>query len=195
MDSTIVGTVQDTLVYEICSLPHVASGTASYLDWFYKVAMVVIALFNIGYAIWLYRRNRSLALEKNIFESRRSMLSLLVLNHKMDAFYKCMSEIHTSTYRFVKENKTNKELKKEIESEVSESFINLRLHFVDIFGAIDSNLAKNLQDEADNLQAVITKAIWDSGINLNIKDKYDEQIMNPISLTQTKMISLLFKFK
>lgn len=196
MDSTIVLAVQDIVQCANNSVMNTSTTmSASILDWFYKVSMVVIALFNIGYAIWLYKKNRESSKEKNLYESRRAMLSLLVLNHKMDSFYKYMSEIHNATYRFVKENKTNKELKKEIETEVLESFINLRLHFIDIFGAVDKSLAQQLQDDADKLQEVITRAIWDSGINLNIKEKYDDQIMNPISSVQTKMISRLFNFK
>lgn len=196
MDSTMVVTVQDTVQCAINnSALSTSIGTPTALDWFYKVSMVIIALFNIGYAIWLYRKNQDSSKERNLYESRRAMLSLLVLNHKMDSFYKYMEEIHVSTYRFVKENKTNKDLKKEIESEVSESFINLRLHFIDIFSAVDKSLAKQLQDDADKLQEVITHAIWDSGINLNIKEKYNEQIMNPLSSAQTKMINRLFNFR
>lgn len=195
MDSLLVVSVQDTVQCAINSTLNSSMGSTTILDWFYKVSMVVIALFNIGYAIWLYKKNQDVLKEKNLYESRRAMLSLLVLNHKMDSFYKYMTEIHNSTYRFVKENKTNKTLKQEIEADVLESFINLRLHFIDIFSAVDKELAKQLQADADDLQGVISSAIWDSGINLNIEDKYNEQIMNPISSAQTKMINRLFNFK
>lgn len=197
MDSTIVSTAQDSvqnIVSNLQAAPE-ACVSVSVLDCFYKVSMVVIALFNIAYAIWLYRQNKKSSQEKNLFESRRAMLSLLILNHKMTDFYKYMSEIHDNTYRFVKEKKSNKEIKKEIEDSVLESFINLRLHFIDVFEAVDKTLADKLLQEADNLQSTISTAIWDSGINLHVEEKYNEQIMNPISNAQTRMLKLLFNFK
>lgn len=196
MDSSMVSVVQDTLnAANNCLSTPDTNVPVPALDIFYKVSMVVIALFNIAYAIWLYRQNKKSSREKNLFESRRAMLSLLILNHKMTDFYKYMSEIHDSTYRFVKEKKSNSEIKKEIEDSVLESFINLRLHFIDVFEAVDKPLAEKLLQEADNLQSVISTAIWDSGINLNVEEKYNEQIMNPISNAQTRMLKLLFNFK
>ena len=69
-----------------------------------------------------------------------------------------------------------------------------RVEFVDCLNAINPSLYESIMAEYDTLVDSITNHIFDEGINLSHKPKFDELITSNIFKAKTEMLKLLFGY-
>lgn len=161
------------------------------IDYGYKIAMVVIALVNI-YLVRQYHDKED-ENDKKVKEKDRNILMLktLILDHNLDDFYDIFRQIEEKSK--VLENKDCN--KKQLEEELQECFHQLFQKFINFLGAIDKNLFDSMEKACDNCRDTLMTNIADAGVNLNVKEKYNELILNVINQSKKEMLSCLFKYE
>ena len=87
------------------------------------------------------------------------------------------------------------EKKQEINDSLRAHFYELTVDFIDLLMAIDyKNLYEPIRDKSQNLQDELTKAIFDEGIRLSHRPKFEERILTPMSKMQTDIIKILYGY-
>lgn len=173
---------------------HSQPQSIDWLDTLYKIGVVAIALFNFLFSIYLYRANKTSQKIKETKFNRQNLLNVLVLNHKLDGLYKIFDSIQ-SDCKILLDTSVNEETRKDqANSKLEELFIRLNLEFITTLRAVDVTLSDNILDIADGLQSKLSENIFDKGVNLDVKDKYDEMIQTPISDAEISIIRKLYEF-
>lgn len=164
----------------------------SLLDTIYKVAMIVIGACNLLFAFFLFYYNKKTAQKKTDAEHKKAVLYDLVLNYKMDTFYTIFANLVNASQILIEKNDVSIEDKKiSLDDKFQDIFSSFRLNFAEVLGAIDNDLYHKIMTHADNLHEVLTKNLFDEGVNLDIKDKYEELIVTPILNAQKDMLVLI----
>lgn len=188
-DTDSICITKDALRMIINVLP---SGNTSNLDTSYKLAMIVIGACNLIFTFFLFYHNKKTAKKKTDDDRRKSILYDLVLNYKMDTFYKSFANLEKESRILVENNDTCMEDKKiELDDKYQDWFSYFRMNFTESLGAIDNKLYHEIMKHADNLQGTLSKNLFDEGVNLNIKRKYEELIVTPILNTQKDMLAVI----
>lgn len=173
----------------MCNLP-----TTSLLDIVFKVATILIAVINLGYAFYIFRyKDRK---EQNEKEADLNIYWLinLILNHNLHFFYEFINSIEVELSHLKTQGITD-ETKVGINANVGDQFSTLRIRFIDVLMAVDSNLYSKILDEMDKLQDHITETIFDPGINLSYEPKYQEKLLEAITRSKTDVIRVLFNYR
>ena len=84
--------------------------------------------------------------------------------------------------------------KSRINENIQEKAVELRQNFIDVFLAIDNNLYQTLLSKIDELIDSLTITIFDEGINLAHRPKFDKEISNRIRESKTAIIGVLFSY-
>lgn len=163
------------------------------LDSIYKIAMILIAAFNIAFALYIFKVKNKKDNDSEEKNRRIGFLKTLVLDHSMIDLYRFFSLIDIETLRL--KSKLSKLEKKEVNDAIIAFGIELRQRFIDPLIAIDNGLYSNVLHAVDELIDGITNCIYDEGINLTHKPKFEEQINQKIQKTKTSIISTLFSYK
>ena len=174
---------------------HISQGQSiDLLDTLYKIGVVFIALFNFLFSIYIYCRNKKTQKEKETKANRQNLLNVLILNHKLDVFYKIFAEIH-SDCKVLLDTKIDEDLRKEQANiKLEDLFIRLNVEFIATLRAVDIPLSDNTLNISDKLQGELSENIFDRGVNLHIKAKFDELIQCPISDAEIAIIRQLYEF-
>ncbi len=168
--------------------------TIDYLDIAFKLATVCIALFNVYFASKVFRiKNQKDDSEKER-DRKLQLLKTLVLDHNLKHYYSGFSEIETKLNELKTPNLSD-ENKGEIDSAVADLFIKLRRRFYDSLLAIDNVLYETIVNYSDELQGHLTDTIFDAGINLSHKPKFEELINEKIINTKTEIIKKLYNYR
>ena len=158
-----------------------------------EIATVFIAVVNV---ILLWRtsnKSKKADIEKNEQNRRLELFKTLVLDQNMKVFYKFYDDFTDESEKLLTANTL--ELKKEIDQKLQEQTRYFRQRFTNILSAIDEQLYKDVLNATDSLMDPITEAIFDQGINLAHKPKFEEKVSKVISDNQVKMIKILYHYK
>lgn len=158
------------------------------------IITAVFAIVNLILAISVFRLDRASSEKKAEAERRLTMFKTLVLDAKMNSFHesiKSMREILDTLPKL--DNDIEK--KQEINDALRAHFYELTIDFIDLLMAIDyKNLYEPIRDKSQNLQDELTKAIFDEGIRLSHRPKFEERILTPMSKMQTDIIKILYGY-
>ena len=169
---------------------HIVQASSS-LETANKVALVIIAFFNLIFAVVIFRhRNKSDAV-KNEADKKMHLFKTLILDHNLKYFYEIFGNLEAELVK-LKIPDLSTVRKQEINSVIGEYFILLRRNFYDAFLAINFKLYNDIKDTADSLQDNISKTVFDPGINLSHPPKFDEEINERFTETKTSIIRLLY---
>lgn len=164
------------------------------LDALHKLGVVLIALFNLIFSIYLYKTNKINQKIKDMKVNRQNLLNILILNHKLNDFYKIFACIHTECQILLNTEIGEEKRKEQANGKLEELFIQLNLEFITTLRAVDIKLSDEILSISDTLQSKLSENIFDNGVNLHVRDKYDELIQPPISNAEIEILKKLYEF-
>ena len=185
--------LNDTLAVSVIQNGNMDS---SWLDVVYQIAMIIVGIVNLCFAFYIFFYQDKKEKQHIRLQERKFMLENFILKFKLECFYDSFKQLLMESSSLVDEANKNKleDTKKDVESKYQEIFSNLRIYFIESLSAIDNNLYISILSDADALQGKLSVALFDDGVNLNKKAKYEELIQNPIFLYQGKMLKTLCDF-
>lgn len=192
-DTAFTKLLNDTLTVDIVQKGNMES---SCLDVVYKIAMIIVGIVNLCFAFYIFFFQNRKEKQHIRLQDRKYMLENFILKFKLECFYDSFKQLLEESSSLIDDaNKNNLDnTKKDVESKYQEIFSNLRIYFIESLSAIDNNLYMSILSDADALQGKLSEALFDDGVILNKKAKYEELIQNPIFLYQGKMLKTLCDF-
>lgn len=192
-DTTSTHLLNDTLA--VCVIQN-GNMDSTWLDIVYQIAMIIVGIVNLGFAFYIFIYQNRKEKQHIRLQERKYMLENFILKFKLECFYDSFKQLLKESSSLVDEANKNKleATKKDVESKYQEIFSSLRIYFIESLSAIDDNLYKSILADADALQGKLSEALFDDGVNLNKKAKYDELIQKPIFEYQGKMLKILCDF-
>lgn len=165
----------------------------SLLDNICSIANIIIALANVGLIFYIFIHNNKKDKSDKEKTRRQHLLKTLVLDYNMPKFYSFYEEIEEEAKGLLKRNLLIAD-KSQINENIQQKTFDLRRNFIDMFLVIDNKLYRKLMDILDNFIDTLTEAIFDEGINLDYKPKYDEIVSKIIGESKTAIIGELFSY-
>lgn len=166
----------------------------NHLDIASKTAVVIIAACNLFFSVKFFQlKNEKDDIDKEK-DRKIQWLKTLILDHNLKHFYAFFDELETELNR-LKESGLSNEDKKCIENGIADKFVILRIKFIDMLLAIDNDMYVSFLDLSDELQGHISTSIFDTGINLDNKDKFKEVVESKVMATKTEFIKRLFTYR
>lgn len=155
----------------------------------------IFAIANIIIAINVHKLNKASDEKKTLENKRISMLKTLFLDSRINIFYSTIDEIKKCVGELYTSNITNVDDKELINTRLRQIFYELNVNFVDLLMAINYNsLYVPVRDDCQQLQDDLTNAIFDEGICLNYRPKFEERILSPIGDMQIKILKTLYNY-
>ena len=195
MDSLILhqGTLRCAVdsVKCICST---ASTEMSAYEIIFNFTNVICTITNIVLAIYIFRQGNIRDDAKTEKQRKMNMFQALVLNYNINYFYGFYSDLISVANGLLKQGLTIEEKQQINDQIISNIGTKFRVEFVDCLNAINPSLYESIMAEYDTLVDSITNHIFDEGINLSHKPKFDELITSNIFKAKTEMLKLLFGY-
>ncbi len=165
----------------------------SFLDHLYSASTVVIAVANLFLVLYIFFKNNEK--DKNLNEKNRriNLLKTLILDYNMKKFYDFFDNVILKTTQ-LNENNIDITKKREINDEINDLASNFRQSFIDLFLAIDKVLYEKILAQTDSLIDGLTNCIFDEGVNLQHKPKFEELITKEIRQSKTEIIKIMFLY-
>jgi hypothetical protein len=186
--------IKDTIDSIYCTLGCIGLiQEKSILENICSVASIFIAIANVVLIIHIFRHNNKKDDSENEKIRKQHLLKTLVLDYNMSKLYSFYQEIHKETNTLL-DNDLSNEDKQTINENLKEKAMDLRQNFIDILLAIDEGLYQMILTKIDELIDTLTNTIFDEGINLAFKPKYDEEISKRIRESKTAIIGVLFSY-
>lgn len=168
--------------------------TKEILDVITKIATILIAIVNLYFVVRFFRiKNFRDDIEKEK-DRKLQLLKTLVLDNGLEHFYKFYEDVEL-LYSELLSKQLNDTEKQNLSSKVDDKFIQLRRKFLDSIIGVDQNLFQLILKKVDDLQDQLTNNLFDGGINLNHKPKYDEVILNKLTYSKTEVIRILYTYR
>lgn len=164
------------------------------LDTIYKIAMIFIAIFNVVFAVYIFVVKSKKDDHSNEKNRKINLLKTLILDYNLEHLYCYFELIDKETLKLQQPDLSNED-KKVINDKILENGKFIRIKFIDTLSAINKSLYDNLIDLIDKMQDSFTESIFDEGINLNHKPKFEEKVTKTIQETKTNVIKSLFNYK
>lgn len=193
--NSIVGLVADSV--RNCNLQDGIScdvSTVSSLDTWCKIATVIIALANVGFAIYIFLSKNKKEDRINEQGKRIGLLKTLILDHTMKNLYSFFESLLSISDALKTEGLTDDQ-KKLIDDKLADEFQSVRYRFVDAFLAVDETLYDTILHTLDDLQGHLSTSIFDRGINLFDLPKYQEVFTGKITQTKTELLKVLLQYR
>ena len=165
----------------------------SLLDNICSIANIIIAIANVVLIFFIFRHNNKKDDSDKEKSRKLHLLKTLVLDYNMSKFYSFYQDINEEVKTLLINNLSIKE-KSRINENIQEKAVELRQNFIDVFLAIDNNLYQTLLSKIDELIDSLTITIFDEGINLAHRPKFDKEISNRIRESKTAIIGVLFSY-
>lgn len=165
----------------------------SLLDNICSVANIIIAVANVVLIIHIFRHNNKRDDADKEKNRKQHLLKTLVLDYNMSKFYSFYQDIHKETNALLTKHLSTED-KQKINESLKEKAIDLRQNFIDMFIAIDEGLYNLIIARIDELIDSLTNTIFDEGINLSHKPKYDDEVSKKIRESKTAIIGILFSY-
>lgn len=164
---------------------------ATVLDWFCKIATVVIAAFNIIYAVKLDLFKNKKDSEKEERARRMNLLKTIVFDNTLSQLYVFFEKLKDALERLRSSNVD----KKEVETELQSLFYVFGDSFTIYLKAADCSLGQKLGDLTDQLRDNLVEKIGDEGINLYVEHVFNDSIKAPYDEYRRQVIALLFGYR
>ncbi len=152
------------------------------LDVIYKIAMIVIAIANIGFSVYIFITNH-----------KRDLTKTLVLDHISPYFYVFFENLDKELSVLKDKKGSTIEQKQIIQQNIQREECVFEQQFIDIFLCIDKDLHRELKAKIDALMDGISEAIFDEGINLYVENQYNDKIKNQMIITKSDILNLILK--
>ena len=194
-DSLIIEQVVDTLINS--PIKNVASNNSedcfSFLklvDILYKFATVLIALFNVFFAVYIYRTKDKKEDDNKEADRKIGLLKTLILDYNLKYVYIFFDDLepHLSV---LKNRKTDKKI---VEQNIQRLFKDLNEKFIYFLSAVDKKLYQKILDKSDNFRDILVANIGDEGVNIYVERQYNELIDKPYKDFKKTIIQDLFSY-
>ncbi len=189
--------VHDTII----SIPHAnylnielaKTNGSGLLDILFKLATILIALANFGYAIFIFVSKSKKDDGEKEKDRKIHWFKTVILDQSLKYLYESFEEID----EIVKKIKLckNDDEKSVVDEELSIIYIKIRRKFIDGLLAVNNTFYYEILSEMDDLQTHITNNIFDEGINLNHEPKFEQIITEKIIKTKTSILNKLFNYR
>lgn len=159
----------------------------------YLIATVLIAIVNVSLIIYIFVKNSKKDESHNEKNRKIDFLKTLILDYNMDKFYIYFKDIKDITQALNNQN-LSIEQKSIINDKLSDLATIYRQDFIELFLAVEHTLYDKILEETDSLIDGLTNIIFDEGINLSHKPKFDELVIKKIRESKTEIIKILFSY-
>lgn len=194
-DSLIVEQVVDTLAN--LPLNNVVSDNKedgcsfmNFIDVFYKCATVLIAFFNIGFAVYIYKMKDKKEDDNKEADRKIGLLKTLILDYNLKYVYNFFEKLDSELILLKKPDAN----KVEIENNIQIIFKNLNEKFIYFLSAVDNSLYKKILDKSDEFRDKLVTNIFDEGVNIYVDRQYNELINKPYQEFKKSVIEDLFSY-
>lgn len=161
------------------------------LDMVLAIAMAIIALVNIGLTIYIFVAGRNDTSKTELMSRKFELLQTLVLSSNINRLYGFYQNITQYCEPLIQHN--DQKTKKKVNEDILSEQASFRRDFITLISVIDQNLSKELKELTDSLIDGITESIFDDGVNLKHKPKFEELISQKISNNRVDFLSKLYK--
>lgn len=163
------------------------------LDNFDKVANIIIAVFTLLFSIYIYYITNKKEKEKNSKDRKTNSLKTIILEHNLKNLFSFYENVINIMQPISERNHSDDE-KEDVNDNLQNTLKQLRLEFTDLFLAVDKKLYDCIKDSTDLLIDDLTNKMFDDGINLSHKPKFEEEITANISKSKTETVKYLYEF-
>jgi hypothetical protein len=163
------------------------------LDSIDKIANIIIAIFTLAFSVYIFYFSTKKDDEKESKNRKTDSLKTIILEHnlkKLFSFYELTMNLMNPLNERVHSDADKEEINNNLQNNLKE----LRLEFTDLFLAVDKELYNCIKNSTDLLIDDLTNKMFDEGINLNHKPKFDEEITSSISRSKTETVRYLYEF-
>lgn len=171
---------------EICQV-----ATSSFLEIGAQLANILIAFFALFFSIYIYFATRKSDEQKDRRNREVESFKTLVLQHNLVKLFSFYEEIRASIKPLSTSDLGDVE-KQTINDQLQDHLKMLRYNFIDLLLAIDRSVYVEIKKHADDLVDLLTKAMFDEGINLSHPPQFDDKIEAPMSESKTQIIKTLY---
>ena len=161
------------------------------LDYSYKIAMVLIAIFNAVLTIYIFCSNNKINESRQEADRKISLLKTLILDYNLSVFYDSFRNMESILSKLHEKECDKSEIEKNLQIE----FRRLNEQFINFLNAVDSTLYQSLLVLCDKCRDELVTSLFDKGVNLWDPKKYEDLIVKPLNATKQKMLSDLFNYK
>lgn len=165
----------------------------SLLQRIYYFAMIIIALANVFLVIYIFRKNKEKDINAGEKNRKINLLKTLILDYNMDKFYNFFGFVYEKA-KLLNTSDLKVESKITINNDIKDLASEFRQSFIDLFIAIDGKLYDDILKKIDSLIDGLTNTIFDEGVNLSHKPKFDELVTNEIRKSKTEIIRSMFSY-
>lgn len=163
------------------------------LDSIDKIANIIIALFTLAFSVYIFYFSTTKDDEKESKNRKTDSLRTIVLEHNLKKLFNFYEQTMNLMNPLIEKVHTDED-KQEINNNLQSNLTQLRLEFTDLFLAVDKELYNSIKDSTDLLIDDLTNKMFDEGINLNYKPKFDQEITTSISKSKTETVRHLYEF-
>ncbi|WP_271407358.1 hypothetical protein [Tenacibaculum soleae] len=163
------------------------------LDSFDKIANIIIAIFTLLFSIYIFYITNKKEKEKNSKDRKTDSLKTIILEHNLKNLFSFYENV-IIIMQPISERKHTDDEKEDINDNLQNTLKKLRLEFTDLFLAVDKKLYDCIKDSTDLLIDDLTIKMFDDGINLSHKPKFEEEITASISKSKTETVKHLYEF-
>ena len=180
----------DTCVRFACDA---LSSKMSVYEIIFNTTNILCTIINVVLVYYIYKQGNSRDDDKTERQRKREMFQTLILNNNIKAFYDFYYNLIEVSNQLLTPGLSLEE-KQNINDKILEFGTIFRIEFVDSLNAIDESLYNKMITKYDTLVDGITNTIFDEGINLSHRPKFEELITSGIFVAKTQMLKLLFNY-
>lgn len=165
----------------------------SLLDTISKISSIVIAVFSLFFTVYIFWYQNKKSKENNADLRKRDSLKTIILEHNLTWLFSFFDNVQTEI-KAVNIKILSNEEKRVLNDKLQDELKNIRLKFTDLLLAVDKELYENIKNSLDDLIDDLTESMFDEGINLTHKPKFEEKITSSISKYKTNIIKALYDY-
>lgn len=163
------------------------------LDVIHKSATILIALCNLGFAVFIFSKNTQKSDRDKKKDRNIQALKVLIFDHNLKYFYYFFEDIESHLNGFKEIGLSDAE-KAVILEKIGDDLILLRRKFTDTLLAIDKSLYTKVLDRFDTFETNINDLVFEHGINLSDAPTFDDNITSNLTILKTETIKDLFDY-
>jgi hypothetical protein len=156
-----------------------------------KLATITIAVSTLIFSFYIYNYQ----LKKDNKSLKLDWYRLIIIESKFEEFFVFFMRVNSSLEKIKNSPNITEDEKSDINQEVLEHLLKLRLEFVSLLLAVDKMLYDCVLHQFDELYDSITIKLADEDLNLFDKDVYEDEITKHISSYKTKILKMFVDFK
>ena len=163
------------------------------LDNLSKIASIVIALFSLIFSVYIFYTQNEKTDESENKSRELNSLKSIILEHNLNWLFVFFDRALEITL-VLNEKELTPDEKEDINETLQDELKILRLKFIDLLLAVDEELYKKTMNSFDELLDELTESMFDEGINLRHKPKFEGLIVSSITHCKTEVVKTLYNF-